>query len=188
MPKSPYSGCQFEGVAVGISTENGGNSQKTGHEQTLIDAISGLMADFLQLIDVNAGGLRLKRVQEILHLRLFLRFFLRLSGSEGPETPVNGRLGRRASSCCCAEPARGSVGIRNAASALVRIPEGRIEGACCSTLAACISSPEPTALRARKFLEKTISLGVNPQGPCHTKSATVIVVHYGGSKTLRQGL
>ena len=28
---------------------------------TFIDATSGLMADFLRLIDVNAGGLRLKK-------------------------------------------------------------------------------------------------------------------------------
>ena len=47
-----------------------GNSQKIGRYQALIDAISGLMADFLRLIDVNAGGLRLKRGQGILHLRL----------------------------------------------------------------------------------------------------------------------
>ena len=25
-----------------------------------------------------------------------------------------------------------------------------------------------------------------PQGPCHTKNTTVIVIHYGGSKTLRR--
>ena len=25
-----------------------------------------------------------------------------------------------------------------------------------------------------------------PEGPCHTKNATVIVIHYGGSKTLRR--
>ena len=27
-----------------------------------------------------------------------------------------------------------------------------------------------------------------PQRPCHTKNSTVIVIHYGGSKTLRLGL
>ena len=27
-----------------------------------------------------------------------------------------------------------------------------------------------------------------PQGPCHTKNTTVIVIHYGGIKTLRQVL
>ena len=31
-----------------------------------MDAISGLMADFLRLIDVNAGGLRLEKGQGIL--------------------------------------------------------------------------------------------------------------------------
>ena len=35
-----------------------------------IDVISGLMVDFLRLIDVNAAGLRLKKGQEILHLTL----------------------------------------------------------------------------------------------------------------------
>ena len=36
----------------------------------LIDAISGLMVDFLRLIDVNAGGLQPKKGQGILHLML----------------------------------------------------------------------------------------------------------------------
>ena len=49
------------------STESG-RSQKIGRQQTLIDAISGLMADSLRLIDVNAGGLRLEKGQGILHL------------------------------------------------------------------------------------------------------------------------
>ena len=52
-----------------ISTENEGISQKTGRLKTLIDGILGVMADFLRLIDVNAGGLRLKKGQVILHLR-----------------------------------------------------------------------------------------------------------------------
>ena len=41
-----------------ISTENGGNITEN---RTLIDAISRLMADFLRLINVNAGGFRLKK-------------------------------------------------------------------------------------------------------------------------------
>ena len=65
-----------------------------------IDVISGFMADFLRLIDVNAGGLRLKKVPGILHLTenpknepkicesqcfgtFFGRTFLRLFGDFG---------------------------------------------------------------------------------------------------------
>ena len=44
-----------------------GKSQKIGPQQTLIDAISGFMTDCLRLIDVNAGGFRLKKGQGILH-------------------------------------------------------------------------------------------------------------------------
>ena len=40
----------------------------------LIDANSGLMVDFLRLIDVNAGGFRLKKGQGILH-RIFSNYF-----------------------------------------------------------------------------------------------------------------
>ena len=68
--KSPYCGCQFEGGEVMISTENGGKIKEMGHWQMLIDGISGLIADFLRLIDVNAGGLRLQKGEGILHLRL----------------------------------------------------------------------------------------------------------------------
>ena len=46
-----------------ISTENG---RKIAENRTLIDAISGLMADFLRSIDVNAGGLPLEKGQGIL--------------------------------------------------------------------------------------------------------------------------
>ena len=46
-----------------------------GREQTLIDGISGLMADFLQLIDVNAGGLRLRKGQGILHPAFWGKFY-----------------------------------------------------------------------------------------------------------------
>ena len=35
----------------------------------LIDAVSGLMADFMRLIDVSADCLRLKRGEESLHLK-----------------------------------------------------------------------------------------------------------------------
>ena len=42
---------------MGIFTENEGKSQKIGGSQTLIDAISVLIVDFLRLFDVNAGGL-----------------------------------------------------------------------------------------------------------------------------------
>ena len=42
-----------------ISTENEGKSQKIGRSQRLIDAITGLMANFLRLIDINAGLRRL---------------------------------------------------------------------------------------------------------------------------------
>ena len=51
-----------------ISTENG---RKFAENRTLTDvnrkrdAISGLMADFLRLIDANVGGLRLKKGQGI---------------------------------------------------------------------------------------------------------------------------
>ena len=38
-----------------------------------MDAISGLMADLLRLIDINAGGLRLKKGQGILHLIMVTR-------------------------------------------------------------------------------------------------------------------
>ena len=40
-----------------------------------VDAISGLMVDFLRLIDVNAGGLRLKKGQGILHLEFCIDFW-----------------------------------------------------------------------------------------------------------------
>ena len=53
-----------------ISTESGG---KFAEDRTLTDVnrrYLGLMAHFLQLIDVYAGGLRLKRGQGILHLKL----------------------------------------------------------------------------------------------------------------------
>ena len=43
---------------------------KIAENRTLIDAVSGLMADFLLLIDVNAGGLRLEKGQGILHRTL----------------------------------------------------------------------------------------------------------------------
>ena len=46
---------------MGIFTENEGKSQKIGGSQTLIDAISVLIADFLRLIDVNAGVLGQKK-------------------------------------------------------------------------------------------------------------------------------
>ena len=39
----------------------------------LIDVIPGLMVDFLRLIDVNAGVLRLKKGQGIVHI--FLTYF-----------------------------------------------------------------------------------------------------------------
>ena len=39
-------------------------SRKIGLQQTLIDAISGFMTDFLRFIDVNAGGFRLKRARQ----------------------------------------------------------------------------------------------------------------------------
>ena len=42
-----------------------GKLQKTGRQQTLIDASLGLTADNLQLVDVNAGGFRLKKGQGI---------------------------------------------------------------------------------------------------------------------------
>ena len=51
-----------------ISAETEAKSRKIRRWQTSIDAISGLMVVFLQLIAVNAGGLRLKRGQGILHL------------------------------------------------------------------------------------------------------------------------
>ena len=37
---------------------------------TLIDAISGFVADFLRLIDINAGGFRLKTGQGIVHPKI----------------------------------------------------------------------------------------------------------------------
>ena len=51
--KAPIVGANLKG-AVRISTENGGNFAENW---ALIDAISGLMADFLRVIDANAGGL-----------------------------------------------------------------------------------------------------------------------------------
>ena len=44
-----------------MSAETEGISQKVGRWQTLIDVISGLMVDFLWLMDVDAGGLRPKK-------------------------------------------------------------------------------------------------------------------------------
>ena len=49
---------QFEGGAV-RSPQVGGKWQKIGREQTLMDAISGLVANFLRFIEVHAEGFRL---------------------------------------------------------------------------------------------------------------------------------
>ena len=54
----------FPNNAGRISTENRG---KIAENRTLTDVISGSMADFLRLIDVNARGLRLKGGQGISH-------------------------------------------------------------------------------------------------------------------------
>ena len=59
MPKSPYGGCQCEGGSEDIRRNRGKIAENS----------SGLMVDFLRLIDVNAGGLQLKKGQGILHLR-----------------------------------------------------------------------------------------------------------------------
>ena len=53
-----------------IPTQKVGKLQKIGRQQTLIDAISGFMADFLRLIDANVGGFRQKKGQGILHPRI----------------------------------------------------------------------------------------------------------------------
>ena len=61
-----------------ISTEKGG---KFAENRTLTDVnrrYFGLMADFLRLIDVNAGGLRLEKGQGILHLTISLSLSLSL--------------------------------------------------------------------------------------------------------------
>ena len=61
VPKRPFVAAYLKGGAVRISTENREKSQKVGRQQTLVDATLGLMADFLRLIDVNAGDLQLKK-------------------------------------------------------------------------------------------------------------------------------
>ena len=53
-----------------ISSQKVGKLHKTGREQTLIDVISGFMADFLRLIDVSAGGFRSKKSRGILNPRI----------------------------------------------------------------------------------------------------------------------
>ena len=62
-----------------ISIEKERKSQKIRRRQMLIDAISGFMTDFLRLIDVDAGGLRLKKGQGILHLTqmIFVELIMR---------------------------------------------------------------------------------------------------------------
>ena len=58
--------------------------RKTVGCQTLIDAISGLMVDFLQFIDVNARGLRLQKGQGISH-PIILRTWISIRVISGPE-------------------------------------------------------------------------------------------------------
>ena len=59
----------------------------------LIDAISGFVADFQQLIDVNAGGLWLKKGQKILHPNIILRGARKLPISSNGAFPLlNGPL------------------------------------------------------------------------------------------------
>ena len=49
-----------------ISTQKVGKLKKMGGSQTLIDVILGFVANSLRLIDVNAGGVQLKKGQGIL--------------------------------------------------------------------------------------------------------------------------
>ena len=68
VPKNPSIGCQFERGAVRIPTPNVGNLQKLGRLQTLRDAISGFVGDFLQLIGLMqeaSGRVWLKKGQGI---------------------------------------------------------------------------------------------------------------------------
>ena len=53
-----------------ISTRNGG---KIAENRASTDVIPGLMVDLLRFIDVNGGGLRLKKGQGILHLTMWGR-------------------------------------------------------------------------------------------------------------------
>ena len=46
------------------------------------------MADFLRLIDVNAGGLRLKKGQGILHLAIWVRVIVCLKLSRDNEESI----------------------------------------------------------------------------------------------------
>ena len=61
--KTPNVGADLKVGQWGFYRKRGKFAENRG----FLDAISGLMADFLRLIDVNAGGLGLKKGQGILH-------------------------------------------------------------------------------------------------------------------------